>query len=480
MKMGISKITEKGFSLKRYAYFLFEKLIKPKSKKEDIQRQEFILNILLFTSIILIFVVFITTAYNYVRLGNLYNGISPYYILIILSIFISLFIFSYKSHINLASYNLVIIYFLAISHGVYYFGVGQPQILLSFVLVIIITGILINYRFSFLMTLLISFILIFFGYLQTKGIYTAHTYWKNELVIKKEDPIIFSIILIIIFIVSWLSNREIRKSLNRARKSEVNLRAEKDSLEIKITERTNRLKETQTEKAIQLYRFAEFGRMASGIFHDLVNPLTAMTLNIEKLQKKYEKIGEDYKAIEKVANNIEEMKRFTDVARKQIQNQKIKITFSLADEITLALETLSYKTRKDNIRLIFNPPNILIRTKGNPIKFYRIISDLVANSIDACKAIKKETKKNKKQVEVSLSQKRNIITITIKDWGCGIKKKYINKIFEPLFTTKGIDGTGLGLSICKDVVEKDFNGKIKLRTKEGKGTIFMIEIPVRS
>ncbi|MBU1046587.1 HAMP domain-containing histidine kinase [Patescibacteria group bacterium] len=463
--------------LKKSVHFLY-RFIKPNSKNEDLKRSEFVLNILILGSILLAFVASsIILIRGIIPMGDDYRG-DFFITFFILLFFIILHFLSRKRFIKISSYLLIGIYFVSATYCIFTWGVDLPLALLSYILLIIISGILINTRFTVISTFIISITLLLFTHLQNNSITHPNLYWKKEM-LKTEDIIAVIAIFIIITLVSWLSNREIEKSLHRARKSEAELKNEKKSLEIKVKERTKKIKQFQIEKSMQLYRFAEFGRMASGIFHDLVNPLTAMTLNIEQLQKQHRHCMEDTESIEKIVNNIKQMRKLADTARKQIVNQKINIHFSLADEITLALETLSCKARESNIKLIFNPPNNLIRVKGNPINFYRVINDLVSNGIDACLSIEKENKKNKKRVEVTLSQKKKLITINVKDWGCGIKKQNLKKIFEPLFTTKGSSGTGLGLSICKDVIEKEFGGKIKLRSKEGIGTIFTIEIPVK-
>ncbi len=70
------------------------------------------------------------------------------------------------------------------------------------------------------------------------------------------------------------------------------------------------------------------------------------------------------------------------------------------------------------------------------------------------------------------------IQIEIQDFGCGIPKDIQKQIFKPLFTTKGVEkGTGIGLYITKEIIEKDFFGKIAFISKENDGTTFTIKIP---
>ena len=83
-----------------------------------------------------------------------------------------------------------------------------------------------------------------------------------------------------------------------------------------------------------------------------------------------------------------------------------------------------------------------------------------------------------KMLTVSSNFDDKLIRVSIEDTGIGIPKKHLQKIFEPLFTTKekGI-GTGLGLSVCYDII-KDHNGTIYVASEPGKGTCFVIELPI--
>jgi len=71
------------------------------------------------------------------------------------------------------------------------------------------------------------------------------------------------------------------------------------------------------------------------------------------------------------------------------------------------------------------------------------------------------------------------VEIIIKDNGSGIPQNIVDKIFQPFFTTKPTgEGTGLGLSLAYDIITKNHNGAISVKSKEGEGTIFIIELPV--
>ena len=81
-------------------------------------------------------------------------------------------------------------------------------------------------------------------------------------------------------------------------------------------------------------------------------------------------------------------------------------------------------------------------------------------------------------VSVSTKKKNDKLQITVKDNGNGIPQNILDKIFQPFFTTKPTgQGTGLGLSLSYDII-KAHSGEIKVETKEGEETIFIIELPI--
>jgi two-component system sensor histidine kinase DctS len=102
--------------------------------------------------------------------------------------------------------------------------------------------------------------------------------------------------------------------------------------------------------------------------------------------------------------------------------------------------------------------------------------NLLTNAMDSYQHIRRKDK----QIHIQLSVHKGSVRMEIRDWGGGIEKKYLNKIFDPLFTTKGKErGTGLGLTICKEVIEKDFGGTCRVESKAMSGTTFYIEFPLR-
>lgn len=463
-----------GANIRNLFAKITQSIAQGKSEDEDHKRREFILNILLISSIVLSSVAF---SINFVeeKLLGLEVSVPSAIISIPLVLFSVLYLLSRKGFSRFSAYILLSIFFLLATYEIYAWGVDLPSALLTYVLIIVMAGVLVSTSFAFLSTILIALAIAIVGDLQVNQIINPDSYWKSES-LSKADFVAFGIIFLIITTVSWLSNREIEKSLERARRSEAELKNERDSLEKTVEERTRELKETQAERVAELYRFAEFGRLSSGIFHDLINPLQAVSLNIEKLKNKSRaepmKDTSDY--VEKAITSAKKLESLVAAVRKQLVRQKSnQELFSLNEEIKYVLDILSHKALTAKVALIFRAKSE-IKIMGDPIRFNQIALNLISNAIDAYEAV---SGSGKKEVLISLAEKEGKISLEVEDQGSGISEANINKIFEPFFTTKEGTGIGIGLSMAKRIVEKEFGGQLVVSSKPGEGSVFTLELP---
>lgn len=441
-------------------------LVEPRQTNEEARRQEFILNILLLGSISLTagaLLIKIVNDFSQQRIPRLsFTDICA------VLLFLILYKLSRSSYPRLASFLLIFIYAGIASFVCLQWGILLPQGLLIFALTIVMAGVLLGSQYSLFAAAAITIILTTVAIFQNNGNLGVDSSWMDKLG-TAFDGLTFGATFSVIALVSWLSNREITRSLARARRSEAALMRERDLLEEKVEERTKDLKQAQTERISQLYRFAEFGRSASNIIHDLVNPLNAVSLNLEKMQN-----AEHSRQVNRAMENIKRMEQYIEEARKQIHNQRELSLFILNDEISQAIATLQAKAKRHKVSLQFSKTED-IELYGNQIRFQQLASNLIANAIDSYD----ESPAKEKQVLISLEKTAKAIFLRVQDFGSGISQEDQEKIFQPFFTTKSDDkGTGLGLAICQDIVEKEYGGTITLLSEPGTGTIFSVEIPL--
>lgn len=445
--------------------------IAPRQIDEDKRRSELILNILLIFSISGLFILNIIRLIDYLLYPKI-QGLSIVATMTAFVFFIFLLWLSHKKLIKTASSLLIILFALPMIYSLFTWGVDLPAALLLAVLVIILSSILLGARFAFISTLIIGALLVVISKSQEDGLIAVKNYWR-ESPTQIGDVITNIILLIIISSVAWLFTREIKKSLKRAHLSEQLLKEERDLLEIKVETRTQELLALEAEKIKQLYRLAEFGRLSSGIFHDLINPLSAVSLNLEQIKietdskiisaKSY--LNQALLATNKMAGLIASIK-------KQIARESSIQVFSLSQEIEQTIQILSYKAKRAQVEIEFLKQTD-ITLNGDALKFSQVITNILANAIEACE------ESLVKKVIINLTNDNNKIQINIKDTGAGIDPGNLQKIFLPFFSTKKSNGRGLGIGLAttKDIIEKDFSGEILVTSASGEGSNFLISIP---
>ena len=109
---------------------------------------------------------------------------------------------------------------------------------------------------------------------------------------------------------------------------------------------------------------------------------------------------------------------------------------------------------------------------GNINALVQVIDNLVSNAIQSYNG------KPDSIIDFIVDKENDIISISIKDYGCGMKQDIQDKLFKEMITTKGKNGTGLGLFMSYSNIKAHFGGDINFESEPGKGTIFNIVLPV--
>lgn len=239
----------------------------------------------------------------------------------------------------------------------------------------------------------------------------------------------------------------------------------------------------QTKKLLtDLDVLASLGTMTAGLMHEINNPLSYLSSNIEFLKSVFPKLkiesSKDIKdeiietfddieiAIYQILEIVKNIKGFVN-----FDDDKL---FSVSDEINSVLK-LAKNDYKYDCEIEANLDTTL-SLKGSSVKFRQIVFNLLSNAIYAIKARKSN---NKLKIEISTKNINDNIEITFKDYGIGIEGKRLDDIFR-MFSTdkpKGV-GTGLGLALIKDFIEEDFSGTISVTSQVGEFSEFKITIPL--
>ncbi len=231
-------------------------------------------------------------------------------------------------------------------------------------------------------------------------------------------------------------------------------------------------------------RMTGIGEMATGMAHEINQPLNTISLSIDNIIYSIENksINETYlkNKINKVFDNISRIKTIIDHVRTFSRDQddfdqsEFDVNKSIQNSISMISEQMNHK----DIKLDFMIGNELPRLKGNSHRFEQVMVNLLVNAKDALEEKKKKLGKIfNKQIKISTKLINGHIFIEVKDNGIGIKPEEIDKILLPFYTTKAPgDGTGLGLSISYGII-KELNGEIEIQSEVHKETTVIIRIP---
>jgi len=141
---------------------------------------------------------------------------------------------------------------------------------------------------------------------------------------------------------------------------------------------------------------------------------------------------------------------------------------SQVDLNNLINESLSWVSMSKNITVTTNFNGNSPQVKIDAEQLSRVFSNIISNAVQAMNS--------KGELKISTGQEDNSAWAKFEDNGCGISEENLNKIFEPLFTTKP-KGIGLGLAITKRLVEQN-KGKIEVSSQEKQGTTFTVRLPL--
>lgn len=474
--------------------FLYMFLIHPKKLDQEEYRKELVCNIILIFSIVLSIILTILSLLNYILTKDTYLGVNPFLMLLITIIIAFLLYISRINFTPYISHEIISLLLIGGFYGQFTWGADLPSVILIWSFVITTSSILISTTYSFYLSVLIGLCTIILQILSSKGILLPTDDWKTY-DFKIDDAIEYSVVFMLIAGVSWLSNREIYKSLRDSRAAREELKKERDLLDIKVQERTEQLHKAQLEKINNMYRLVEFGRISSGLFHDLMSPLNTLGLSIHQINRNslsYKEMCGSQQLIDlnslqhEVDQCIRQSKRlidYIDIARRQISNTNDEKLFDINAEIKNTISILNSSAKRNNINILFLGKKSAY-TFGSPTLFSHIITNLISNAIDSYKDRssadtfnqKLETNLNRKII-IYCVKKNRIIKIKIQDFGVGIPIEVRPRIFETFFTTKQSHGCGIGLSATKHTVEKYFHGAISFTSEVGQGTIFTIKIP---
>ncbi len=316
-----------------------------------------------------------------------------------------------------------------------------------------------------------------------------------------------------------LKNEEKEKEYKITEKIKVELEVQVKERTAELTRQKEELQQTVIELKstqallIQSEKMASLGELTAGIAHEIQNPLNFVNnfseVTKELLDEMKEELDkgntDDAKEIaDDVKLNLEKInhhgQRAADIVKGMLQHSRSSSGIkeltninALADEyFRLAYHGLRAKDKSFNATMKTDFDESIGNINIIPQDMGRVILNLITNAFYVVTERNKLEGLRKKEenalqfqsstyeptVCVKTKKVNSKVEITVTDNGNGIPQKILDKIFQPFFTTKPTgQGTGLGLSLSYDIV-KAHGGELKVETKEGEGTEFIIQLPV--
>jgi PAS domain S-box-containing protein len=233
-------------------------------------------------------------------------------------------------------------------------------------------------------------------------------------------------------------------------------------------------------------RMSTLGEMATGIAHEINQPLNTLSILFDNMllaASKEDSLPKSYleKKTAKIYENIFRIKNIIDHVRvfSRSQEDTIFSSFDVRESINNAVSMISEQFRHKLIELKIDIKNKLSPAFGNTYQFEQVILNLLINSKDALEEYEERIGMPiEKAIEINVCQSANYLTIEVKDNGSGIKPEDLERIMLPFYTTKEAGkGTGLGLSITFGII-KEMKGEIIFQIELNKGTKVVIKLPV--
>ena len=232
------------------------------------------------------------------------------------------------------------------------------------------------------------------------------------------------------------------------------------------------LEATQAQ-LIRKEKLASMGQLAAGVAHQLNNPLGTILLFSDIVLKDMPENTDGHEDVQMIAKEARRAKEIVTALLNFARQQKVWAQPTALDTLLHELiESTRQQPAYEHIQIVEKIAPDLPPIEADPAQLPNIFVNLMDNAIDAMPDGGTLT------IQADLAPDRRSVVVQIKDTGCGISPENVKQLFSPFFTTKPVgQGTGLGLSIAYGVV-KMHQGTIQVKSRVGKGTTFVITLPV--
>ena len=214
-------------------------------------------------------------------------------------------------------------------------------------------------------------------------------------------------------------------------------------------------------------------QLATGLAHEIHNPLTIISGKAQVLLLKRDKIAFDDQVSEVLKTIVKQTKRAADITRKLLMfsesHKSIKEPVDLEMVVNDTIALLSYQVSLDQIQVIKKFEQPIPHFTGNKAELREAFLNVFSNAVNAIGV------KGTIEVGIRLRKEQQAIELSVRDSGCGISAEDLPKIFQPFFTTRH-GASGLGLFVTQQIVH-GYGGAIRVESMIQQGATFYISLP---
>ena len=245
------------------------------------------------------------------------------------------------------------------------------------------------------------------------------------------------------------------------------------TMEAQLAQREDEIRR-KNEELLQSKKLAAIGTLASGVAHELNNPLNNIYISAQILEKEAEHsscpiiietvhdITGQTKRVKRIVGDLLEFARGKDLSLRDVDLKEI---------IMGAYKMVSTAADTAHLNFTLDSASESLLIYADPEQIERVFINLFTNAVDAMKGLPLQMLKTK------IAEEGGVVSIIVSDTGRGMPANTLDKIFEPFYSTKD-KGTGLGLALVFNIIKRH-DGEISVESEEGKGTTFFITLPLK-
>ncbi|MDI6401004.1 ATP-binding protein, partial [Balneolaceae bacterium ANBcel3] len=222
----------------------------------------------------------------------------------------------------------------------------------------------------------------------------------------------------------------------------------------------------------QAEKLASVGRLASGVAHEVNNPLNGMRFCVYSIKKDPENTTQTKEYLNLINEGLEQIESVVTKLLGYSRQRPTSIEpVVIDDKLKTVLELLEYRLKEKTIQVNIRRTSDIKHIKADPHLLQEMMMNLLLNSLDALDSFG--------SITITIGQPDlNTVSLSFHDNGTGIKKEDMKLIFDPFYSTKDTGkGTGLGLSVTQGIVELH-HGTISVKSEPGSFTEFIVHLPI--